>query len=378
MKTLLLTVLLLSGLQSLKAQPTQTSKQSATVYFILTDSTVVSGHVVRQDSSMVVVRKRNGDLTYLETYQIARQATSLPRRPSQPEETISSFKLKDGATVNGRVIRQTPVAVVVRQANGTQTYIDPGDILSAETVSGEPLFASPDGAPVGMPYLLNSRTAFTPRAGQVYYRNTYLIRNELEAGITNGWSAGVVFNPLLTSFYKTSEYLNDAIYINTDFGTQLYTRIGIPIGRKVRLGAVLSGQFQHPSYATSALTRFQGQVLATFGEPRSNVTMGYTFKLGNDYPLLLTDGTLTISTMQALSPSLTIISDNFIRVRSLLGGPFARLSAALRIHRRYHAFDVGLLSSVSQSLYFGYGYNYSAIRFNVYPYLGYNVQFGRR
>ncbi|MEZ0541047.1 hypothetical protein [Fibrella arboris] len=386
MKTLRITLLLLSSLQTLLAQSPQNLKQLPTLHFVLSDSSVVSGRVVRQDSNMVVVRKRNGELTYLETYQIARQSTTMPQRTSQPAESITVFKLKDGATVYGRVVRRTPVAVVVRQQNGTQTYIDPGDIISTGTtsVAGPPLpitqtsNASVGNVPEGgLPYLLNNRPAFTPGAGQVYYRNAYLLRNELETGITNGWSVGVVFNPLLINLFKTSEYLNDAIYTNADFGTQLYTRIGIPIGGKVRFGLGLLTQLQHPDYSSTTTTTFMGQAMATFGDRRSNVTVGYTFRLGSDYSFLLTEGAVAIGTMQALSPSLTFISDNTIKIKATFG-PLARLSAALRIHSRYHAFDLGVLSAVNQYYSYSYGYSSINLRFPVYPYLGYNVQLGRR
>lgn len=329
---------------------------------------------------MVVVRKRNGDLTYLETYQIARRLASLPRKPDQSASALTSFSLKDGSVVYGRIVRRTPVALVVRQQNGTQTYIDPGDILSTATVAASTDLPSlpitsrnvPKVADQGaIPYLLNSRPAFTPSAGQLYYRNTYLIRNELEAGITNGWSMGVVFNPLLTTFYRTSEYLNNALYLNTDFGTQLYTRIGIPIGQKLRVGATLSVNLQRPAYFSSTQTAFMGQVLTTFGDRRSNFTLGYAFGLGREQSFLLPPGTLTIGAMQSLSPSLTFISDNTIKIESSNSGPFVRSSAALRIHSRNHAFDVGASSSADP-------YNYFGSQINVYPYLGYNVQFGRR
>lgn len=367
MKSLLAALLLLSSLHPLIAQ---SDKRAPFIHFVMVDSSIVSGRVVRQDSNVVVVRKRNGDLSYLETYQIVRQSLNKPTRPgSTTGENVTSFSLKDGATVYGRIVKQTPVAVVVRQPNGTQTYIDPGDILSRSTVP-ETAMNPDENVPVGAPYLLNSRTAFNPLAGQVYYRNTYLIRNELEAGITNGWSVGVIVNPLLTNLYRTSEYMNNAIYLNTDFGTQVYTRIGIPIGQKFRIGAALSAQFQHPTYFSSTRTTFMGQILTTFGEQRSNFTLGYTFRLGDEPTFLLSPGTLTIGGMQAISPSLTFISDNTIKIKSSNGGPFGRLSAALRIHSRNHAFDLGALSTVNP-------YNYFGTQFDVYPYLGYTVAFGK-
>lgn len=331
---------------------------------------------------MVVIRKRNGDLTYIQPYQIVRTLNGTPPPVEPGNNPVQSFRLKDGSTVYGRVVRQTPVAVVVRQQNGSQTFIDPTDILSTSTVTDRT--NAPNGNPVvgevATPYLLNGRTAFTPVAGQVYYRNTYLIRNELEIGLTNGWSVGVVVNPFINNLYKTSELLNEAIYTNADIGTQLYTRVGIPIGSKVRLGAVFAAHLRSPFYQSGITASFQGTVLATLGDQQANVTLGYSFRIHSDsfFSYLNTEEALTIGAMVSLSPSLSFISDNSLKVKSAYSGPISRLSAALRIKSRQHAFDVGLLSAVNQTYAYSLGYGYRDIKFNVYPYLGYNVRFGGR
>ena len=352
-------------------------------HYLLVDSTIVSGHMVRQDSSVVVIRKRGGELTYIQPYQIVRVVEgTYPGRASQDAGSLRSFTLKDGAVVYGRVVRQTPMAVVVRQQNGTETYIDPGDILSTDAVAVVPSAPTNNVAEVGLgaPYLLNGRTAFTPGAGQVYYRNTYLIRNELEVGITNGWSVGVVVNPFLQNLYRTSEYLNQAFYTNTDYGTQFYTRVGIPISKLVHVGAVFSAQLQKPYSQFDLRTAYQGTILATLGGQQTNVTLGYSFKLFSDSyaSFLNSEEAITIGTMISLSPSLTFISDNSIKVKSAYPSSLARLAAALRIKSRRHAFDVGIFSAVNERYSYigGYGYSYREVKLHVYPYVGYTVRFG--
>ncbi len=391
MKTLFTTLFYIAFLSGLLAQSAPKNRKNPNVYFVLNDSTVINGRLVRQDSAMVVVRKRDGDLTYLEPSQIVRQTSEKPMPAGQPGagDPVTSFSLKDGSTVYGRVVKKTPVAVVVRQANGTQTYIDPADILSTGTVAASTAIPSlpitntnvPDATDLdAFPYLLSGKTAFTPGAGKVFYRNTYLISNELEVGIASGWSAGVVFNPLFTNLYTTSQLLSEAVYTNTGLGTQLYSRVAIPIGRKVHVGAKLGLHIQRPEYVSSTLASVLGQVTTTFGDQRSNFTLGYTFGLDNASIFQQEAGWLAIGTMQPLSPSLTFISDNTIKVRSPYpgSGAFARLAVALRIHRRYHAFDLGLLSAVGQKYTYGANYYSNYILFKVYPYVGYNVQFGRR
>jgi hypothetical protein len=373
-KTLLISLLLLGSLQPLTAQSKRNS--TPTLYFILSDSSVVSGRLVREDSSVVVVRKRNGDLTYLEPYQIVRREVTLPRESTRPGEGMLAFSLKDGSTVYGQIVRQTPLAVVVRQLNGTQTYIDPGDILSRTSIAPPPdtTITIPGrlqvDLPLAIPYLLNARTAYMPRGGEVFYRNTNVIRNELEFGITNGWSVGVIANPLLTRLFLTSELVSDAIYTNTDFGTQVYSRVGIPIGAKLRIGAGVMAQIQSPDFILSTQTTWLGQVLTSFGDARSHVTLGYTFPVGDNRGGLLTENALTVGTIQYLSPSLSFISDNAIKVKSSYG-PVARLSGALRIKSRRHAFDLGVLTSLNTL----YSFNYNQIRYRAYPYVGYVVGF---
>ena len=381
---LLLTVFgLLGSLSSLFSQ-SKADKQAPIAHYLLTDSTVVTGRLVRQDSSVVVIRKRGGDLTYIQPYQIVRVVESTYRsRAIQDVGLLRSFTLKDGAVVYGRIVKETPMAVVVRQQNGMETYIDPSDILSTNAVAVVPLAPTNSVAEIGVgaPYLLNGRTAFTPGAGQVYYRNTYLIRNELEVGITNGWSVGVVFNPLFRNLYKTSEYINDAVYTNTDLGTQIYTRVGIPISKLVHVGAVFSAQLQKPYSQLDLRTVYRGTILATLGGQQTNVTLGYSFKLFSDSyaSFLNSEEAITIGTIISLSPSLMFISDNSIKVKSAYPGSFARLAAALRIKSRRHAFDIGVLSAVNERYSYvgGYGYGYREVKLYVYPYVGYNVRLGK-
>ncbi|CCH02804.1 hypothetical protein FAES_4805 [Fibrella aestuarina BUZ 2] len=369
---------------SLCAQPLKAPKGTPTVHFTLTDSTVVSGKIIRQDSATIAVQRPGKYVTYLQPNQIVRITTTRPARQANPTK-ITSFSLRDGATVSGQVVRQTPVAVVVRQANGTQSYIDPADILSTSTMATEAASSGPKAIAsdaIGAPYLLSGRTAYTPSAGTVYYRNTYLIRNEAEVGITNGWSAGVITNPSWNFVYETSSYLSEAIYTSTDFGTQVYTRVGVPIGKSIRLGAVLTTHLQRQytlnsfdirSYIRSSLL---GQVLASFGKPQNNITLGYTFRIDDNLMFLQDFGMLTIGTIQYLSPSLSVVSDNRIRIHGNSYGPATRLSAALRIRKRSHAFDIGIFSYTQQSFS---NINYtSRTKLYAYPYLSYAVQLGGR
>lgn len=378
---------------SLCAQSLKAPKGTPTVYFTLTDSTVVSGKIIRQDSATIAVQRPGNYVTYLQPNQIVRTTTTRPARQANPTK-ITSFSLRDGATVSGQVVRQTPVAVVVRQANGTQSYIDPADILSTSTMATEAPLSGPKAIAsdaIGAPYLLSGRTAYTPGAGTVYYRNTYLIRNEAEVGITNGWSAGIITNPSWDFVYETSSYLSEAIYTNTDFGTQVYTRIGVPIGNSVRLGAVLTAQLQNVPVYIARLQTFDtetkgsllGQVLASFGKPQSNVTLGYAFRLDDSSIRVQQAGRITIGTIQRLSPRLALVSDNAIAVRRDFSGPIARLSAALRIKGNFHAFDLGITSHVISNAfynYYMYGPSYYSfyLTYKAYPYIGYTVQLGGR
>lgn len=376
---------------SLSAQSLKAPKGAPTVYFTLSDSSVVSGKIIWQDSTTVAVQRPGNNVTYLQPNQIVRVTANRTHRPATLTN-VTSFSLRDGATVSGQVIRRTPMAVVVRQANGSQSYIDPADILSTSAGPATAVVNTPTVLPadaIGAPYLLSVRTAYTPKGGTVYYRNTYLVRNELEAGITNGWSAGVITNPLWGAVYDASPYLNEAVYANTDYGTQLYTRIGIPIGNSIRLGAVLTAQLQNRSYMYIGLpnppaveSAFLGQVMASFGKPHSNVTLGYTFRIGDVLTGLQQPDRITVGMIQYLTPKLALVSDNAIVVKQNFSGSLARLSAALRIRGGFHAFDLGVSSFVMSNLFYSY-YPYGSYRsfflsYKAYPYLSYTVQFGGR
>jgi hypothetical protein len=371
MKTLCTLLLLLTPLAILRAQTPQPLPIGPKLYFTLTDSSRVVGRIIRQDSATVVVELRGGVLTYLQPQQIARATLKAPQRTPRQQTELTTFSLKDGATVIGYVVNRTPVAVVVRQLNGSQTYIDPNDILqTAKTpVTVEPRETMPTGV-LAAPYLLSNRTAYTPGGGQVYYRNTYLIRNELEAGLTDGWSVGAAINPLWTGLYDTSEYLADAMYANSEFGTQLYTRFGIPIGSKLQVGAGITALLQKPSFYPETRTSWLGQVLMSIGDPNASVTLNYAFELSDNVSFVAPANTLSVGASLRLNRSLTFVSDNTVRVRRSPSSQMARLSAALRIQSHVHSFDVGLLSTVTQS-YFSYP------TYRVYPYLGYIVRFGR-
>jgi hypothetical protein len=371
MKPLHTLLLLLSSLSPLFSQPTQLQSVGPTLYFTLTDSSQVTGRVVRQDSTVIVVRQRGGTLTYLQPQQIARTTLKALRRTPRQQTDLVAFRLKDSTTVVGYVVERTPLAVVVRQPTGAQTYIDPGDIIrtTRTPVTVQPREAIPT-ASVAAPYLLSSRTAYTPAAGQVYYRNTYLLRNEVEVGLTEGWSVGAVINPLWTGLFDTSEYLANAVYANSNFGTQLYTQFGLPIGSRLRVGAGLTALLQRPPYFGQTRTSWLGQVLVSVGEPHTHVNLSYSFELSDNYSLVEPSGTLSVGAKVRLNPTLSFVSDNTIRVKRIFSNQLARVSAALRIQSRRHAIDVGVLSTLNAGFF-------DLPTYRVYPYAGYIVQFGR-
>ena len=131
-----------------------------------------------------------------------------------PVDTIRArnyaIYLNDGNALCGRIIRQDSSNYTVRLRNGFVTYVPldlfknlgPGrpklpksnpNLTTTVTIdtARKGYFANQFG-----PYLLFNQTAFNPKAGRLYYRNPYVVINQLDYGITKFWSVGATVSPL--------------------------------------------------------------------------------------------------------------------------------------------------------------------------------------
>ncbi|QDK79454.1 hypothetical protein EXU85_12915 [Spirosoma sp. KCTC 42546] len=403
MKTVLL-LLLLSPVvlwaQVFKISPNDTQRKHS--YVVMRDGSVVRGQVVRQDSTVITIRKGNGDMTFVEADQIIRIS---PNRPDDVVRTESYganptlytvFVFKDGTQVEGDYVRRDNTMITVRKRNGQLTYFEPELLARVDTIRAGVTSADGVAADDGIfsnrfsPWLLTGQTAFTPEKGRFYYRNTLALRNEFDYGITRNWSVGASFvlpipYLVLSDFYAFNGFL--------PANSHLFTKLSVPVGNQFRFALAVDYQDKLYPYINTrgALTY---QALAAIGTSQRNVTLGFglTDRGKRRYYQYLTpyssvtpmdmpipnQSFLTLGIMQKVLPGLTVISDNRINLGQnqayyLDNLERASVSFALRFDRRRHAFDLGVYSL----MYRDRDKWYDGRQVRILGYLGYNLIIGK-
>ncbi|MBD2754205.1 hypothetical protein [Spirosoma validum] len=403
MKTVLF-VLLLSPVilwaQSIKITPEDTHRKHS--YLVMRDGSVVRGQILRQDSSLITVRVRGGDLSFIEADQVVQISANRPGEAINTTGLTNApvlynvFVFKDGTQVEGKYVRRDSTMITVRKRNGQLTYFEPELLIRVDTIrtgiesSESPAFTDRLFANRFSPWLLTGQTAYNPEKGRFYYRNTLGLLNEFDYGITHHWSVGASFvlpvpYLLLSDHYAFRGFL--PIY------SQLFSKLSLPIGEQFSLGI-------HANYKDNGFsTRYKRgpltlQALASVGTSQRNVTVGYGLvsrgkQNGYQYnpyppygPLPFDIATpnqsfLTMGVIQKLSPTLTLLSDNRVNLGEYNLYYYdmverASLSVALRLDRRRHAFDLGVYG-----LLYRENYKWDGHLARILPYLGYNLIIGR-
>ena len=407
MKTVLFLLLLapvIGWAQIIKITPADVQRRQS--YLIMRDGSVVRGQILRQDSSLITVQKRNRDLTFVEADQLVSimaerpgtsadaQSTDLPETQRVGQNRL--FILKDGSQVEGQFIGRDSTMITVRKRNGQLTYFEPELLVRMDSMLVVPFTAVGRTFPNRLsPYLLTGLTAFNPEKGRFYYRNTWLLLNEFQYGITRFWSVGARFvTPfpyvLLTdSYYGTGRYEGNL--------SQLSTKLNAVLDPKFRVS--LNASFQSEPYSYRGIGgRLTLQALATIGSNQHNVTVGYGIVVPKLRPFIYyvpqpgwplptprypyvtipNRSFLSLGIMQKVGPGLTLLSDNSVDLGrryyySDNSSGRASVSAALRIDRRRHAFDLGVYALIYEKPFL---YN-SGRRTRFLPYVGYNLLIGR-
>lgn len=405
MKSFLLLLLLspvIAWAQVFKITPQDAQRKQS--FLLMRDGSVVRGQILRQDSTIISVRRRGGDLSFIEADQVL---SVLADRSGLPETTAGTrtaspykvYVMKDGARIEGQFIRRDSTMITLQKPNGQFTYFEPELLARIDTVQGESFSDGRRTFPNRFsPYLLTGLTAHNPEKGRFYYRNTWLLLNELQYGITRFWSVGAKFvTPipylvLADGYYGTGQY--------TENLSQLITKFSAAIGPAFRVGINASFQPDRQYTNRGMGGRWTLQGLATVGSSQRNVTLGYGIVVPRlqqfiyyvpqpglplptpQYPYVTIPNRsfLSLGIMQKLGPNLTLLSDNSINLgqqRSYYyydnAGGRALVSAALRLDRRRHAFDLGIYTLIYQRPILWE--NGRQTRF--FPYVGYNLLIGR-
>ncbi len=387
--------------QLFKIAPEDTQRKHS--YLVMRDGTVMRGHILRQDSSLITVRIKGGDFSFVEADQVVRITAARPDESANPVLIGSGapstvFVLKDGIRLEGKFVRRDSTMITVRKRNGQLTYFEPELLVRVDTVrmtpessgslsTGERSFANRFS-----PWLLTGQSAYTPDKGRFYYRNTLGLLNEFDYGITRHWSVGASFvlpvpYLILTDYFAFNGFLTN--------NSQFFSKFSVPIGDRFRLG--ISATYRDkPLIIGLKRGSLTFQALATIGSSQRNVTVGYgliswgkrqVFQYYYDprFPspynpraedvAVPNQSFLTLSIMQKVSPNLTLISDNRINLGKEPtyyydnNGERTSLSFALRLDRRHHAFDFGLYGLVYRDDYKWNGDH----QVRVLPYVGYNL-----
>ena len=229
--------------QMIHISPSDTQRRHS--YLVMRDGSVVRGKVIRQDSTIITVKLRDGDLSFVEADQVVQ---ILPNRPTETErqpvpgvlanqQTI--FVFKDGTRIGGAFVRQDSTMITVRKRNGQLTYFEPELLLRVDTVRAD--LESGDGAAGSESvftnrfplWLLTGQTAYNAEKGRFYYRNTLAVLNEFDYGITRNWSVGASFITPVTYLALVNFYALNGFLPNN---SRLFTKVSVPLGDGFRLG----------------------------------------------------------------------------------------------------------------------------------------------
>ncbi|MBO0935765.1 hypothetical protein J2I47_04315 [Fibrella sp. HMF5335] len=135
------------------------------------------------------------DLTYYTQTEATRPGLSRPGQTTlSPNQYVIS--LSDGTTLSGQVLSQDSSRVVIKTNTIGTVYVPADRVLRMErgTVAGNTArgrLNSDEAYPNIFPqYMAFTPTAYQAEKGRVYYRNSIFYLNQFDVGITNNWSIG--------------------------------------------------------------------------------------------------------------------------------------------------------------------------------------------
>lgn len=376
MKTVLIVVLLVSTFAAL-AQPNRSTipEASSTKMYtlLLKDGSIVSGRIVRRDSTNLVVRQRNGRLTYVDLELFDRIIADPSDRPAPAANAVNTAPLiatdgpdnylivfKDGSQVLGRVVSWDSTTLVIRKRNGQLTYADPALV---ETIQNP----SPPGPENPFaPFMTLNPTAYSVDAGRLYYRNVLLFYNEFTYGITPYWSIGTSLVPVMWFFEG-----------NGPGAITFQSKVSFPIGSVVRIGGNVVYQPSRNYELLKPNATWDLQAMASLGDSQRNITIGYGRSSTNIKEAR--QPYFTVSALLKLSSGVSFITDNtlYTNQNRFYTGTGSLFSAAVRFDRPRHTFDLGVMGQTYVPSYFDRYFGFSNQKPQFYPYLAYTVRFGR-
>lgn len=393
MKTVLLggLLLLLPFLSDAQTTLTPDTTGGKNYRILLKDGSQLQGRIVRRDSITIGIRLPNGRITYVEPALFDRIETGAAAAGSRAPEATALVDttrgknyylyLRDGSVLHGRLVQQTDTLDVVRLRNGQLTYVEPAlidhiqgkadRVDQAESVRQTSAADNPLA-----PYMTLGQTAYTPDAGHLYYRNVYLVYNELAYGITKFWSVGAAVVPV--SWFVTDQGFAQSF--------NLSSKISFPLGRLVRIGADVAYRPAHGADYERQTALWNWEVLGTVGDRDRNITIGYGRESSRNFSFTRFPY-LRIGAVQRLSRSVVFITDNTIYINEgVFSNASSVFSAVVRLGHRRHGFDLGVAGATFHTYYYSIpiydnGYYSSTYiktkQIGIIPYVGYTVRIGK-
>ncbi len=380
MKSVLLCLLLSISMAAFAQKSTSPLDSSRTTFTIfLKDGGEYVGRIVARDSIKVVVRRKGGGLSYLAPSDITRIEPYQSKIRTQGREQ-QQITLTDGTVYRGQIEKQDSVMVLLRRRGG-RSVLSPKEIAKIEPiadVADEEVPFSVNTMPVAstgsennqFPWLLYNQTAIPLKAGRLTYRNIWVLYNELSYGLFGF----ITVRASITPSFSGQTFYNSTVYTRPSVGGKL----SIPLGR-VYIGGDLNYRwaerstfpYYDPFYGPSNRNQRERTVtgFVTFGSTKGNLTLGYTNqKITNR---LSDRNSIDVGFAAPLGRRLSLISDNRILIgqNSYNYDRFSQISGVLRINRPRHAFDVGLLVAIRDE---------DKLRLYPLPYVAYNMRLSRR
>ena len=150
------------------------------------------------------------DLTYYTQTEVASPGLSRPGQTTlAPNQYVIS--LTDGTTLSGQVLSQDSSRVVIKTNTIGTVYVPADRVLRMErgTVTDNSRGSRQNEAyPNLFPQYLNfTSTAYQAERGRVYYRNSSFYFNQFDVGVTNNWSlgAGLSLFPIISFGWITTK-----------------------------------------------------------------------------------------------------------------------------------------------------------------------------
>ena len=375
MKTVLFTLLLVACcLSTLLGQVMPVDTTNGKLYYILLkDGSHIQGRIIKRDSTMMTVRMKNGQLTYVEKELFSQITDFQPViadsaayftdiKTSGPSQATLSpgqyvITLTDGTTLNGQVLSQDSSRVVLKTKTIGTVYVPAERVVRMERSGVADRYTNLRAIqsivyPNIVPQYLNlTPTAYQAEKGKAYYRNTMFYFNQFDVGITNNWSIGTGF----------------CLIPSVSFGW-LTTKVSVPLGERARIG--VQGQYffggsdglLRNSFRTSYV-----QGIVSLGDSQNNVTFGLGLNAGQGSGGQI----LTVAFVKKLGPQITLISENQLLLGTGSYVTVGKLGGGVRFDRQRHSFDV------SANVPIALGSGRSGFFASVFPVVSYQVRMSK-